>query len=76
MNVWRMLRPIFHLNKRTKYIVVSVKGRLIFYLSPELLLAYDISYFVGERRIGLVVVDEAHTVTTWGKKSSGWIIGF
>jgi superfamily II DNA helicase RecQ len=40
----------------------------LFYLSPELLLAYDISYFVGERRIGLVVVDEAHTVTTWGKE--------
>jgi len=42
----------------------------LFYLSPELLLAYDISYFVGERRIGLVVVDEAHTVTTWGKEGS------
>lgn len=51
------------------------EGRLIFYLSPELLLAYDISYFVGERRIGLVVVDEAHTVTTWGKEFR-WIIGF
>lgn len=32
--VWRMLRPIFHLNKRTKYIVVSVKGRLIFFIFP------------------------------------------
>ena len=30
----------------------------LFYLSPELLLSYDIKHFVGERRIGLVVVDE------------------
>ena len=40
----------------------------LFYLSPELLLSYDIKHFAGERRIGLVVVDEAHTVTTWGKE--------
>ncbi len=46
----------------------------LFYLSPELLLAYDISYFVGERRIGLVVVDEAHTVTTWGKEFRGGLL--
>ena len=39
----------------------------LFYLSPELLLSYDIKHFAGERRIGLVVVDEAHTVTTWGE---------
>lgn len=49
----------------------------IFYLSPELLLAYDISHFVGDRRIGLVVVDEAHTVTTWGKefRVDYWFLG-
>ena len=49
----------------------------LFYLSPELLLAYDISYFVGERRIGLVVIDEAHTVTTWGKefRVDYWFLG-
>ena len=49
----------------------------IFYLSPELLLAYDISYFIGNRRIGLVVVDEAHTVTTWGKefRVDYWFLG-
>lgn len=40
-------------------------------------MAYDISYFVGERRIGLVVVDEAHTVTTWGKefRVDYWFLG-
>lgn len=40
----------------------------LFYLSPELLLSYDIKHFVGNRRIGMVVIDEAHTVTTWGKE--------
>ena len=49
----------------------------IFYLSPELLLSYDIGHFVGDRRIGLVVVDEAHTVTTWGKefRVDYWFLG-
>ena len=49
----------------------------LFYLSPELLLSYDIRHFVGERRIGLVVVDEAHTVTTWGKefRVDYWFLG-
>lgn len=49
----------------------------LFYLSPELLLSYDIRHFTGERRIGLVVVDEAHTVTTWGKefRVDYWFLG-
>lgn len=49
----------------------------LFYLSPELLLSYDIRHFVGNRRIGLVVIDEAHTVTTWGKefRVDYWFLG-
>ena len=49
----------------------------LFYLSPELLLSYDIRHFIGGRRIGLVVVDEAHTVTTWGKefRVDYWFLG-
>lgn len=49
----------------------------LFYLSAELLLSYDIKHFAGERRIGLVVVDEAHTVTTWGKefRVDYWFLG-
>ena len=39
----------------------------ILYMSPELLLSYDISYFIGDRRLGLMVVDEAHLITTWGR---------
>lgn len=49
----------------------------MFYLSPELLLSYDIKHFVGNRRIGMVVIDEAHTVTTWGKefRVDYWFLG-
>ena len=39
----------------------------ILYMSPELLLSYDINYFIGERRLGLMVIDEAHLITTWGR---------
>ncbi|MDR1004332.1 MAG: DEAD/DEAH box helicase [Prevotellaceae bacterium] len=49
----------------------------LFYLSPELLLSYDIRHFAGDRRIGMVVVDEAHTVSTWGKefRVDYWFLG-
>ena len=49
----------------------------LFYLSPELLLSYDIKHFVGNRRIGMVVIDEAHTVTSWGKefRVDYWFLG-
>lgn len=45
------------------------KGEIsIVYLSPELLqMTSDLSTIIGDREIGLVVVDEAHTVSTWGK---------
>lgn len=49
----------------------------LLYLSPELLLSYSITTFIGDRKIGLVVVDEAHTVTTWGRdfRVDYWFLG-
>ena len=49
----------------------------ILYLSPELLLSYSIEHFIGERSIGLFVIDEAHLVTTWGRdfRVDYWFIG-
>ena len=38
----------------------------LLYLSPETLLSYSIETLIGDREIGLVIVDEAHIVTTWG----------
>lgn len=47
------------------------------YLSPELLLSYDVSHFIGDRRLGTLVVDEAHLVTTWGRdfRVDYWYLG-
>ena len=50
----------------------------ILYLSPETLLSRsDISMLIGERKLGLVVIDEAHIVTTWGKafRADYWYLG-
>lgn len=50
----------------------------ILYISPETLLSRsDISILIGERPIGLFVIDEAHIVTTWGKafRSDYWYLG-
>jgi RecQ family ATP-dependent DNA helicase len=49
----------------------------ILYMSPELLLSYDISHFIGERNLGLLVIDEAHLITTWGRdfRVDYWFLG-
>lgn len=49
----------------------------ILYMSPELLLSYDISFFIGERKLGLIVIDEAHLITTWGRdfRVDYWYLG-
>ena len=36
----------------------------ILYMSPELLMSYDIKHFIGDRNLGLMVIDEAHLITT------------
>ena len=49
----------------------------LLYLSPETLLAYSIETIIGDREIGLMIVDEAHTVTTWGVgfRPDYWYLG-
>ncbi|MCH4057056.1 MAG: DEAD/DEAH box helicase [Lactobacillaceae bacterium] len=61
-------------------IVEEVKNGQIdlLYLSPETLQnRSDISQIIGDRRIGLLIVDEAHTVVTWGKsfRADYWYLG-
>lgn len=48
------------------------------YISPETLLSRsDIKILIGNRRVGLFIVDEAHIVTTWGKafRADYWYLG-
>lgn len=50
----------------------------ILYVSPETLLARsNIDDLIGDRDIGLIVIDEAHIVTTWGKsfRADYWYLG-
>lgn len=54
------------------------KGEVdLLYMAPELLLSYDISYFIGERKLGLLCVDEAHLISTWGRdfRVDYWFLG-
>ncbi len=49
----------------------------IIYLSPELLLESSLESILNGRDLGLVVVDEVHTVTSWGKdfRPDYWYLG-
>lgn len=50
----------------------------ILYISPESLLSKsDLEQIIGNRVLGLLVVDEAHIVTTWGKqfRPDYWYLG-
>ncbi len=50
----------------------------ILYISPESLLGRsEIESLIGSRKIGMIIVDEAHIVTTWGKqfRPDYWYLG-
>lgn len=57
--------------------IQSKKCHLL-YISPETLLSRsDITQLIGTRQLGLLVIDEAHIVTTWGKqfRPDYWFLG-
>ena len=61
-------------------VLESIKNgeKSILYLSPETLLSNtDITNLIGDRKIGVLIVDEAHIVATWGKsfRPDYWYLG-
>lgn len=72
------LNSSLSLIERERLIESCKEGEIdIIYLSPELLLSYDISFFIGDRNLGLMVIDEAHLITTWGRdfRVDYWFLG-
>lgn len=66
------------LHDRERTLIEIRNGEIdLVYLSPELLLSYNINYFIGERKLMLLVVDEAHLITTWGRdfRVDYWFLG-
>lgn len=64
--------------EREKIIKNVKSGKIdILYVSPETLLSHSIESLIGEREIGLVIVDEAHIVATWGVgfRPDYWYLG-
>lgn len=49
----------------------------IIYVSPEFFLSHSLVGVIGDRPIGLLVIDEAHLVTTWGRdfRVDYWYLG-
>lgn len=65
-------------NEKEKVIEDIRQGKVsLLYLSPEMLLSTGIDNFLCGRKLGLLVVDEAHLVTTWGRdfRSDYWFLG-
>lgn len=63
---------------RERVIESCQKGDIdILYMAPELLMSYDITHFIGQRKLGLLVIDEAHLITTWGRdfRVDYWFLG-
>ena len=71
---------LFHLSLEQKnevYRQVRESEVDLFYLSPGCCSRMISKHFAGERRIAVWSVDEAHTVTTWGKefRVDYWFLG-
>ena len=66
------------LAEREKIIENIKNGNIdLLYVSPETLLSHSIDSLIGEREIGLMIIDEAHIVTTWGVgfRPDYWYLG-
>lgn len=68
---------VSHEEREERLNAIHNSEKSILYLAPEMLLTTSLETLLGNRRLGLFVVDEAHTVTSWGKdfRADYWFLG-
>jgi ATP-dependent DNA helicase RecQ len=79
LNIAATINSSVSLSEKNAIIQKIKSGEVsVLYLSPESLLSRsDIKSLIGDRSVGLLVIDEAHIVTTWGKafRPDYWYLG-
>lgn len=68
---------VSHEEREERLNAIHKGEKSILYIAPEMLLTTSLETLLGGRRIGLFVVDEAHTVTSWGRdfRADYWFLG-
>ena len=68
---------VSHEEREERLNAIHKGEKSILYIAPEMLLTTSLETLLGNRRIGLFVVDEAHTVTSWGRdfRADYWFLG-
>ena len=68
---------VSHEEREERLNAIHKGEKSILYIAPEMLRTTSLETLLGGRRIGLFVVDEAHTVTSWGRdfRADYWFLG-
>lgn len=68
---------VSHEEREERLNAIHKGEKSILYIAPEMLLTTSLETLLGGRRLGLFVVDEAHTVTSWGRdfRADYWFMG-
>ena len=77
-NVAYLNSDIATITEREKIVENIKNGEIdLLYVSPETLLSHSYESLIGDREVGLIIVDEAHIVTTWGVgfRPDYWYLG-
>ena len=68
---------VSHEEREERLNAIHKGEKSILYIAPEMLLTTSLETLLGGRRLGLFVVDEAHTVTSWSRdfRADYWFLG-
>ena len=68
---------VSHEEREERLNAIHKGEKSILYIAPEMLLTTSLETLLGGRKLGLFVVDEAHTVTSWGRdfRADYWFLG-